>query len=1205
MKNKLLLKLIAAIALLWILPFGAKAVNPTYTMRIVNDIQTAPNEYQWDVQIKKNVGSDYMELANVQMGWRMNQAIIPTGGTLSMTAYDVTTLSGTTPTPAPPVSWCASSKPQGATAGIYPSQVPITGNHYPFWNTFTPNCGAGGGFVITTPDVWYTVGRFKLSCTLPFNSARPDLVWWYTAIPKITVVTCYVGGINTNVTVQASNILTDASNPVLNPTPYVLSGSVQLCPNQLPTTVTLSNSQTGASYQLYKDGIAYQTPQSGTTGSALNWSVTDFGNYTCMAGTTPMTGNADVTTPPAPTTLGSISGPAIVHVGDMGVSYSVATNSFFDVFSFVSPDPIIHPTVPAGGSSVLIDFPAGMTPGNYRLFAKGQNACGVDGPESFFDVLVEVATPQVIAQTVTESASYCELGAGKPIGLANSEVGVTYNLYKLPDLILPIATVTPTVAGAFSFGLYTAGTYHVTGTLGAFTLDMLNEVTITATQAVTPTFTQLGPYCQGATPASLPAISDNLIAGTWSPDVISTLSAGPATYTFTATAQGCYNQGTMVVTVNAPIDQPVQNQTQCGGTYTWPVNSQEYLVSGDYQYLDPINCEKYYLHLVINTMAFEPVQNQTQCGGTYTWPVNGVEYLVGGDYTYVNNCTTYSLHLVINTMAFEPVQNQTQCGGTYTWPVNGVEYLVGGDYTYVNNCTTYALHLVINTAVAPTFAPVAPICSGGTITLPAASIEGITGTWLPIINNLATTTYTFAPDAPQCATTATITVVVNTGTIVPTFYPFGPYVTAPTGTVTLPVISNNGINGVWSPAGVNLAVIGTSAYVFTPNPGQCATAKTVNITVIPAGWHTSQDIGTTLFLSWTPVPLATTYAIYWRPHTGGAWIANAVNVPYCKAINLTPGVLYDCRYIAYRSNGTMITNSASTIYGDYQFTPAVPVFEKRYDIGTVCEIGWPDWSDWASSYVLQYRALPSGTWIGLAANINYTKLSSLIASLPGVGGYECRVVVYRNGSMWGTTAASPSFQTTDVVFTPTNINTAHTACVITWPSQAPWATGHHFYYRIKAVTPGPWIALPVGINDFINLSGLTPNVDYECKLGVYKSNNPILSPTAANFYGETAIGTFNLGVGTKEVSSTNESNGINVYPNPFIDQINMDLFAQEATKVTWNIYDMTGKVVLSGSESVTTGYSTLNIDATELSKGVYMLNALMNDQRQSFRIMKQ
>ena len=37
--------------------------------------------------------------------------------------------------------------------------------------------------------------------------------------------------------------------------------------------------------------------------------------------------------------------------------------------------------------------------------------------------------------------------------------------------------------------------------------------------------------------------------------------------------------------------------------------------------------------------------------------------------------------------------------------------------------------------------------------LPTTSLEGITGTWSPALDNTATTTYTFTPDAGQCATT--------------------------------------------------------------------------------------------------------------------------------------------------------------------------------------------------------------------------------------------------------------------------------------------------------------------------------------------------------------------------------------------------------------------------------------------------------------------
>jgi hypothetical protein len=67
----------------------------------------------------------------------------------------------------------------------------------------------------------------------------------------------------------------------------------------------------------------------------------------------------------------------------------------------------------------------------------------------------------------------------------------------------------------------------------------------------------------------------------------------------------------------------------------------------------------------------------------------------------------------------------------------------------------------------------------------------------------------------------------------------------------------------------------------------------------------------------------------------------------------------------------------------------------------------------------------------------------------------------------------------------------------------------------------------------------------------------------------------------------------------------MEMFTEQETQVLWNIYDMTGKIVLTGTENINTGYSTINIEGKILPKGVYMLNAFINDQMRSFRIFKQ
>jgi hypothetical protein len=83
-------------------------------------------------------------------------------------------------------------------------------------------------------------------------------------------------------------------------------------------------------------------------------------------------------------------------------------------------------------------------------------------------------------------------------------------------------------------------------------------------------------------------------------------------------------------------------------------------------------------------------------------------------------------------------------------------------YTFTPNsgqcATTTTMTVVVNPNLTPSFAQVAPICSGGSFTMPTTSNNGIAGSWAPAVNNTATTTYTFTPNSGQCATTATMTV---------------------------------------------------------------------------------------------------------------------------------------------------------------------------------------------------------------------------------------------------------------------------------------------------------------------------------------------------------------------------------------------------------------------------------------------------------------
>src|SRR5260221_102693 len=143
------------------------------------------------------------------------------------------------------------------------------------------------------------------------------------------------------------------------------------------------------------------------------------------------------------------------------------------------------------------------------------------------------------------------------------------------------------------------------------------------------------------------------------------------------------------------------------------------------------------------------------------------------------------------------------------------------------------MDVVITNQITPAFTQIGPLCQNSTApTLPLTSTNGINGTWSPATINTSTsgtTTYTFTATSGQCATTATMDVVI-TNQIIPAFTQIGPLCqnsTAP----SLPLTSTNGINGTWSPAIINTSTVGTTTYTFTATAGQCATTATMDIVI--------------------------------------------------------------------------------------------------------------------------------------------------------------------------------------------------------------------------------------------------------------------------------------------------------------------------------------------------------------------------------------
>ena len=370
-----------------------------------------------------------------------------------------------------------------------------------------------------------------------------------------------------------------------------------------------------------------------------------------------------------------------------------------------------------------------------------------------------------------------------------------------------------------------SGTYTFTPFAGQCATAALFSVQVNPN--VTPTFSfgTSASICAGGIVPALPTTSQNGITGTWSPSVVDNANSG--TYTFTPTAGQCATGTIYTVTVN-PILVPTfsfgSSLSICaGGTVpTLPSTSQ----NGITGVWTPSVVDNQNSH----TYLFAPTAGQCASTGLFSVVVSPI----------ITPTFNFGTSLSVCAGGTVPTLPGTSAEGVIgTWSPSVVDNQNSGTYTFTpfaGQCANAAIfNVTVNANVTPTFSfgTSLTICAGATVpSLPTASQEGITGTWSPSsASNQTSGTYTFTPTAGQCATTTSFAVTVNPN-ITPTFS-FGTSLTiCGGGTVpALPLTSQNGITGTWSPAPVDDQNSGT--YTFTPDPGQCALTASFAVTVNP------------------------------------------------------------------------------------------------------------------------------------------------------------------------------------------------------------------------------------------------------------------------------------------------------------------------------------------------------------------------------------
>ncbi len=487
---------------------------------------------------------------------------------------------------------------------------------------------------------------------------------------------------------------------------------------------------------------------------------------------------------------------------------------------------ITNGTITGGGGSQTVTYTAGAS-GSVGLTVNIVTAAGCPGTSSINVPIAPVpATP-----TASNGGPYC---SGATIQLSTPTVGGATYSWTGPNGFTS-SDQNPTRSNATTAD---AGTYSVTVTVsGCTSAAGTTNVVVNATPA-TPTASNGGPYCEGATIAlSTPTVSGATYSWTGPNGFTSSLqnptrsNATPAdagTYSVTVTVNGCTSAaGTTNVVVNTTPATPTASN---GGPY----------------------CEGATIALSTPTVS----------GATYSW-------------TGPNGFTS---------SAQNPTRSNatTADAGTYSVTVT------------VNGCTSAAgtTNVVVNaTPATPTASNGGPYCEGATISLSTPTVSGATYSWTgpngftssdqnPTRSNATTAdggTYSVTVTVNGCTSAAgTTNVVVNATPATPTASNGGPYCEGATIALSTPTVSGatyswTGPNGFTSsdqnPTRSNATTADAGTYSVTVTVNGCTSAAGTTNVVVNANppTPTISPAGSIVFCYRDPVTLTSSSA------TGNQW----------------------------------------------------------------------------------------------------------------------------------------------------------------------------------------------------------------------------------------------------------------------------------------------------------------------------------------------
>lgn len=891
-------------------------------------------------------------------------------------------------------------------------------------------CAGGSGMAIglssSDAGVLYQLYRGSMTIGGPVGGTGSAISFGLHIIAGTYTVLAY------NPSTGCSNNMTGSAVITVTPLPaaIAMTGGGGYCFGGSGVAIGLAGSAIGINYQLYLGATPVGSPVAGT-GGALSFGLqTTAGTYT-VTGTDPsngcvnnMIGSKTVIIYTLPTQFTVLGGGAYCFGGSGVPVYLASSQSGVNYQLYRGGLPASGTIV--AGTGGAITFGTQTVPGVYTVVGT------VAGPSACTNIMTGsvtvVVNPLPVVYSITGGGGYCAGTSGAVIGLASSDAGVDYQLYR------GTTTVGSPVAGtgsAISFGPQSvAGTYTIRAT-NATTgcVNTMGSVSVTIISLPYAfSVSGGGSYCPGGTGRTI-GLTGSTVGTNYQLFLGATPIGSPVAGTGTALSFGLQTTAGTYTVVATNVTTGCVNNMVGSATISISALPTAYTVTGGGGY-----CSGSTGVLVGLASSSTGVQYQLYRGGTPVGaPLSGTGFAlsfgiqtVAGVYTVVatsvgtlcNNSMTGSVTVVVNPL---PFVDTVLGGGSYCAGGAGVGLYLDSSETGVN----YQLYRGTTAVGSPVSGTGGALSFGsqtvaGTYTVKATNAT--TGCWRNMAGSatvviIATPTlYTVTGGGSYCAGGVGLPVYLSgsqTGVNYQLFDSSGPVGSPVAGTSAAINFGLKTTGSVYfvvattASGGCTDSMIGSATIVVNPAPtaytvtgggslcsggsgvavGLASSATGVNYQLLRGTTSVGSPVaGTGSAITFGLQTVAGTYTVRATATTGGctSTMTGSVNVTVGTlptAVSMTGGG-------AYCSGGTgvLIGLSASVIGTNYQlYLGATPVGSPVAGTGSSISFGL---QTTAGTYTVIATNATSGCTNTMTGSKTVTVLANpTVYTISGGGGY--------------------------------------------------------------------------------------------------------------------------------------------------------------------------------------------------------------------------